>query len=56
MDVELHMPIEKVTIFNVTVPVNSSVLKETLPKAVSIIQRRVVEKYLSGKISWIYIL
>ncbi|XP_033636523.1 vitellogenin-A2-like [Asterias rubens] len=52
MDVELHMPIEKVTIFNVTVPVNSSVLKETLPKAVSIIQRRVVEKYLSGNCTY----
>ncbi len=52
MDVELHMPLEKMTIFNVSTPVNSSVVKETLPKALSIIQRRVVEKYLSGNCTY----
>ncbi len=52
MDVELHTPIEKLTVFNITTPVNSSVVKETLPKAVSVIQRRVVEKYLSGNCTY----
>ncbi|XP_022105422.1 vitellogenin-like [Acanthaster planci] len=52
MDVEIHLPIEKITVVNVTVPVNTSVLKYNVPDAVATIQRRLTEKFLSGNCTY----
>nr|AFH56436.1 vitellogenin [Parvulastra exigua] len=52
MDIEIHLPIEKITLVNVTVPVNTSVLNRNIPDAVSTIQRRLTEKYLSGNCTY----
>nr|AMR68934.1 vitellogenin 1 [Patiria miniata] len=52
MDIEIHLPIEKITLVNVTVPVNTSVLNRNIPDAVNTIQRRLTEKYLSGNCTY----
>jgi hypothetical protein len=52
MDVEVHMPIEKITVVNVTVPVNTTVLNYNVPDAVATIQRRLTEKFLSGNCTY----
>ena len=49
MDVEVHLPVEKITLVNVTVPVNTAVLNHNIPHAVDTIQRRLTEKYFGGR-------
>nr|AHK12747.1 vitellogenin 1 [Patiriella regularis] len=52
MDIEIHLPIGKITLVNVTVPVNTSVLNRNIPDAVNTIQRRLTEKYMSGNCTY----